>query len=203
MNTDQTDSAGKTPAFSSLGFAPRDQPFGYEQQPDVYVSPPASPHVPQAGRPNVERGEAVQEQYGGDVPNTNRLPPGSPGNAAPAVSPIENQQVPVQTIHPNTVGQNNPTARGHDIVSPLSTGNSLFGGFPQDSANSTPDLRRDRFSRQADQGRFDDVPTQPYYTAPTPSNDYHQFLQTIHHPKGTSVRSGKGIQILPPFECIG
>ncbi|KAF2470715.1 uncharacterized protein BDR25DRAFT_261867 [Lindgomyces ingoldianus] len=111
--------------------------------------------------------------------------------SAPAGASAQGRRVSIQTIPRVPVGAKSPIQSPSissigSIGSPPNTGDPLFGGFPKDSAGSTPDLRRERFS-------------------PQDGGDYQQYLHspdTERLRKGApSLRSAYENDFHPTVEC--
>jgi hypothetical protein len=97
-----------------------------------------------------------------------------------------------------------PSIRSPALTSPPNTGDPFLGGFPHHSADSTPDLRRERFSPKHDSGEYESFRQgglkHPGGSSTSLNNDYQHFLNAS---KGSapSVKSGYQTNFRPVHEC--
>ena len=189
-NSDLSDTGNIPPALPSLGFSSQDHGIVFgATHPDV--SPPTSP--PQSFKPAyarlhsdataVERStpstlHEVDEEE--DIADSFRRGTGNGLGIASQASPTGRPSV--QTI-PRivSIGAARSPVNSPDGLNTPQTGDPLYGGFPQDSASSTPDLRRERFSPR-DSGRgYNEFGTRGALRSQASLetiDDYQQYLQS-------------------------
>ena len=203
MNDDAADApsgtAKNTPALPSLGFNTSSSSLGFTP---VTVSPPLSPRRPGYTRLGsdataIERSPppTVVEEEEGDITDSfsHQSARGLGIENTSPKPPAPSRRVSVQTIPRRPIPS---SIRSTSIKSPdLSAPNTgdLLGTFPHRSAESTPDLRRDRFSPQVDSGEYDtyrkDGPKQARASNTSLNNDYQQFLQNASRSSAHSIKS--------------
>ncbi|KAF2267300.1 hypothetical protein CC78DRAFT_87220 [Lojkania enalia] len=212
-----------THALPSPGFSPRSRSFGFSTV-NPYVSPPSSPpksisrpgyeriqsDATAAGRRNEYANVLHEEDEEDSISDTfsrrsgSGLGIGSPGASQYAAS----KRVSIQTIPRVPVGaMKSPSIRSPSFtLSPPGTGDPLMGGFPRDSAGSTPDLRRERLSPKEDTGGYKESGRGVLKKSrSSESGDYQRFIheadtQRLH--KGSpSIKSAYEVDFRPNQEC--
>ncbi|KAF2017000.1 hypothetical protein BU24DRAFT_141896 [Aaosphaeria arxii CBS 175.79] len=217
--------ANNTPALPSLGFGRHSHSIGFELPP--YVSPPTSPRRPGYSRiasdtTAVDRGtpSIVHEEDEGDIADSYvQVRRGTTGlgiaNESTQSSAVNSRRVSVHSLSRVPVGSRrasiNPiTSRTPDTLSPPNTGDPLFGGFPRDSPETTPDLRRERFSpRDTPGGSYEEFRTSRsslHARGLSGGNeDYQQYLHDQDtdrlNPGAPSIRSAYDKNFRPREEC--
>lgn len=214
--SDTTTAANHTPALPTLGFSPQSHSLGFSAFSPT--SPPTSPRRPGYSRllsdtTAVDTPPTLHEEDEDDEDRTGSFTSSQRGNtglgiAGPASIPI--RRVSVQTIPRVPVGIRSPQVKSPEIFSPPNTGDPFLGGFPQDSAASTPDLSRERFSPHD----TPDVGGQGYRRGTvrggrrTDTEDYQAFLQSAGTDRGGlrskgahSIKSAYENDFRPTQEC--
>lgn len=143
-----------TPALPTLGFSSQSHSLGFSAFSPS--SPPTSPRRTQYSRllsdtTLVERSTpaTVHEEDEGDGETTRSFASSQKGSAGLGIAgptSLPSRRASVQTIPRVPVGIRSPRVKSPEPFSPPNTGDPFLGGFPQDSAASTPDLSRERFS---------------------------------------------------------
>ncbi|KAH7117056.1 hypothetical protein B0J11DRAFT_108280 [Dendryphion nanum] len=140
-------------SLPTLGFSPQSHSLGFNAFP--HVSPPTSPRRPGYSRllsdtTAVERSTPPtvheEDEGDGDATDNSGSSRKSAGLGIASPTTVPTRRVSVQSIRRIPVGVRSPSVKSPEIFSPPNTGDPFLGGFPQDSAASTPDLTRDRFS---------------------------------------------------------
>lgn len=191
--------ANNTPALPTLGFSPQSHSLGFSAFSPT--SPPTSPRRPGYSRllsdtTAVERNTppTVLEEDEGDGERSGSSTASQQGNAGLGIAgpptSLPARRVSVQTIPRVPVGIRSPSVNSPGLFSPPNTGDPFLGGFPQDSAASTPDLSRERFSP----GDTPDVGGQGFRRGGrrNESDDYQAFMQSAGSDR-SGIRS-KGAQ---------
>ncbi|KAF2711947.1 hypothetical protein K504DRAFT_372170 [Pleomassaria siparia CBS 279.74] len=154
-NSPDPGSANTTPALPTLGFSSFSNSLGLGARPNV--SPPSSPPLRSrpgysklpSDTPGVERNtpETLVEEDEVDIGGSFAQQTGSGLRVAKsAFSSVPKRSVLIQTIPRVPLGAKSPSLYSASTLSPPNTGDPFLSGFPKDSAASTPDLRRERFS---------------------------------------------------------
>ena len=188
-----------TPALPSLGFDNTTSALGFTP---IAVSPPLSPRFSRPGYTRleseataVERGTpptVVEEEEEDIADSSSRRSTSGLGLAnQSSQAPAPSRRVSVQSIprRPIPSSVRSPSIRS-PALSPPNTGDPFLGGFPQHSAESTPDLRRERFSPKHDGAQFESYRQGGLKhtggSSASLENDYQQFLQAskggVHSP---------------------
>ncbi|KAF2792545.1 hypothetical protein K505DRAFT_307491 [Melanomma pulvis-pyrius CBS 109.77] len=217
-SSDPSETADNTPALPSLGFSSFSQSLGLGAHPNV--SPPSSP--PPRSRPGYSRlqsdtsgvgrnaPETLVEEDEGDIADSfGKHASSGLGIATPASPPAPRRKVSIQTIPRVPIGVKSPTLYSAATLSPPGTGDPFLGGFPKDSASSTPDLRRERFSPSDDRGDYEQfrrgVLKHTNNNETLRSPDYLHYLHssdTDRLRKGApSIRSAYENEFRPNQEC--
>ncbi|KAF1977765.1 hypothetical protein BU23DRAFT_550442 [Bimuria novae-zelandiae CBS 107.79] len=199
-----------TPALPSLGFDTTSSSLGFTP---VTVSPPLSPRRPGYTRlgSDATAGDrsppptVVEEEE--DIPdNLSRRSTGLGIASLPPQSPAPGRRVSVQTIPRRPVASSlrSPSITSPDISTP-NTGESFIGRFPHQSAESTPDLRRERFSPKPDAGEYETYRQGGLKHSGgsngSLNNDYQQFLHQASKSSAPSVKSAYQTNFHPVHEC--
>lgn len=219
-SSDLSDTSNNTPALPALGFTPDSYAFEFNAHPTV--SPPSSP--PRSSRPGYSRIQSdataverntpstVLEEDEGDIADSFRARSGSGlGIASPASPPTSSRRVSIQTIPRIPVGAKSPPVKSPATSSPPNTGDPLMGGFPLDSAGSTPDLRRERFSPRDHGGDYEEFRRgvlkngRKSEASLRSIDEYQQYLHSSDterlRKRGTSIKSAYETDFRPNQEC--
>ncbi|KAL5398848.1 hypothetical protein PMIN03_001855 [Paraphaeosphaeria minitans] len=199
-----------TPALPSLGFDNTSSSLGFTP---IGSSPPLSARFSRPGYTRLASDATavgtsptvVEEDEGDFADSFSHISTGGLGiENTPAQKPVPNRRVSVQSISRRPVGSvRSPSIKIPALTSPPSTGDPFLGGFPR-SDDSTPDLRRERFSPKHDGGGFESFrPGDLHHTGGSNTslnNDYQQYL---HASKGgaPSVTSAYQTNFHPVHEC--
>lgn len=181
-----------TPALPSLGFDSSSSSLGFKS---IAVSPPLSPRFSRPGYARlgndataVDRGTppTVVEENEEDAPDsfgrqsTSGLGIADPPSRAAAV-PARRASVQSIPRRPMISRVRSPSIKSPPLTSPPDTGDPFLSGFPPKSAESTPDLRRERFSPKHEGGEYESfkqgVPEHIRGSSTSLNNDYQRFLQ--------------------------
>lgn len=198
MNEDAETS--NTPALPSLGFDTASSSLGFIP---LTASPPLSPRRPGYTRLGsdataVERSPpppVVEEEDEEDVAYSfSRQAASGLGIANTSSQPrAPSRRVSTQTIPRRPVPSSirSVSIRSPDVSAPNTA--ELLGGFQHRSAESTPDLRRERFSPKADAGDYETYRRGGLKHArgsnSSLNDDYQQFLQHASKSSAPSVKS--------------
>lgn len=221
--------ANNTPALPTLGFSPSSHSLGFN--PISQVSPPSSPPLRsrpgyarlQSDAPATERNTpstVLEEDEEEDIADsfrrrtTSGLGIASPASPTPGTGrPASSRRVSIQTIprRPVPAGAKSPPVKSAGTASTPGTGDPFLGGFPHSSAESTPDLRRERFSPRDDVGDYEEFRRGVLKNAnagrssSSLNNDYQQYLHssdTERLRKGApSIKSAYETGFRPNHEC--
>ena len=215
-----SESSDNTPAMPALSF--RDDSPSLGTLTHVSPSPPTSPP---ASRPAFARYQSHATAVENSTPNTivedeeddiadSFQPRSGRGNgssnglgiAAAGVAPQTARRVSIQTIPMTSVGRGPkcpPTKRSPPVFSPPGSADPFFGAFPTDSAEDTPDLRRERSS--PDIGTFEDFGRTVLKNKSNASiNDYENYLHTSDQERlrgAPSFKSAYENDFHPTHEC--
>jgi hypothetical protein len=198
-SSDLSDTGTIPPALPSLGFSSQNHGLGFGAT-HADVSPPTSPpqsFKPVYSRPHsdatvVERStpstlHEVDEEE--DIADSFRRGTGNGlGIASQTTLPGRPS---VQTI-PRivSIGAARSPINSPDGLNTPQTGDPLYGGFPQDSAGSTPDLRRERFSPR-DSGRgYNEFGTRGALRSQASLENVDDYQQYLHSSDRDALRGG-------------
>ena len=205
MNEDATadppSETSNTPALPSLGFSTASSSLGFIP---LAVSPPLSPRRPGYMRlgsdataverspppPLVEEeGEDEDVAYSLNQQSTSGLGIANATSQPRAISRrVSTQTIPRRPVPSST---RSVSIRSPDVSGP-NTGES-FGGFQQRSAESTPDLRRERLSPKTDAGDYESYRRGGLKhvggSNTSLNDDYQHFLQQASKSSAPSLKS--------------
>ncbi|KAF2447243.1 hypothetical protein P171DRAFT_430154 [Karstenula rhodostoma CBS 690.94] len=198
-----------TPVLLPLGFDSTSSSLGFTP---IASSPPQSPRFSRPGYTRLASDATavgtpptvVEEEDEESADSFSRRSTSGLGiENTPAQNPAPSRRVSVQSIPRRPVGSvRSPSIKSPALTSPPNTGDLFLGGFPR-SAESTPDLRRERISPKHD-GEYESFrPGGLNHTGgsnTSVNNDYEQFLQAS---KGgaPSIKSAYQTNFRPVHEC--
>lgn len=200
-----------TPALPSLDFDNTSSSLGFTP---IASSPPLSPRFSRPGYTRLASDATavgttptvVEEEEEEDVADSfsRRSTSGLGIENTSAQKPALDRTLSVQSIPRRPVGSvQSPSIKSPALTSTPNTGDPFLGGFPR-SAESTPDLRRERFSPKNDGGEYESFrPDDLHHTGGSNislNNDYQQFWHTS---KGgaPSIKSAYHTNFHPAHEC--
>jgi hypothetical protein len=203
---DLSESSDNTPALPSLGFS-NSHTIGL---PSPSASRPTFARF-QSDSTAVDRNtpSTVHEEDEGDIADSFQRERGSGlGIASPGTSPQTAKRVSIQTIPRRAVGPGpkSPPTKSPGTFSPPGSADPYFGGFHRGSAESTPDLRRERVS--PDVGTYE--PFQPGILknakqSSTSVNEYEAYLHSSDTDRlkrgAPSIKSAYESDFHPVHEC--
>ncbi|KAF1944188.1 hypothetical protein EJ02DRAFT_341468 [Clathrospora elynae] len=199
---DLSGSDDTTPALPTLDFSNNSHTLGL-----TYISPRTSPP---ASRPNyarfhsdataVERNtpstvhEEDEDEDDNSADNFRQPHLSGLGIAAPGESPQSARRVSIQTIPRRAVGPGpkSPPTKSSGALSPLGPAEPFSGGFPNDSANNTPDLRRERSS--PDVGTFEDLQRGILKNGNKSSTSVDEYEHYLHNAETERLRTAPSIK---------
>ncbi|KAF2639167.1 hypothetical protein P280DRAFT_519366 [Massarina eburnea CBS 473.64] len=181
--------------------------FGFNASP---VSPPSSPQLSRPGytRLQSDTPSTVLEEDEGDI--ADGFAGGRPSSLPPAPIRRVSTQTSRRPLHmrASSLAQSlsSPSTQSPQTLSPPNTGDPFLGGFPRESAESTPDLRRDRFSPRIDGGGFEEFRRAGFKKSSTSLNDdYQQYIHSTHTHRlrkgAPSIKSAYETAFRPTQEC--
>ncbi|KAF2866210.1 hypothetical protein BDV95DRAFT_215611 [Massariosphaeria phaeospora] len=202
-SSDASDIANRTPALPSLGFSSSSHALNFNAH--RATSPPLTSPRSRPGYTRLQSDIAaverntpetlVEEDEEEDIADSLRSG-GGLRIATPASPPPQSRRVSIQTIPRVPVGARgssirSPSIRSPSILNTPDTGDSLLGGFPKDSAGSTPDLHRERFSPhgEGDYEHFRRSAPKHARSNSSPRDDYNRYLSS---PDTDKLRKGAG-----------
>lgn len=191
QSPDQSDTA-TTPALPSPGFSPGSHALRLNLI--SHAPPPTSPPTARPGYSRLHSNATANDKHTpptvaedddeGDIAASfrRRSTSGLGIAATPTSPPGSSRRVSIQTVprRPVPVGGRSPV-KSPNALSPPGTGDPLLGGFPKDSPENTPDLRRERCSPRDDGGDYESFRRSGLKHARTSStslNDYQQYLDS-------------------------
>ncbi|KAI4639209.1 hypothetical protein J4E93_009387 [Alternaria ventricosa] len=197
-SSDLSESSDNTPALPSLGFSSNSHTLG------LTTPPPARPHYARlqsdttaVGRntPSIVQEEDEEE----DIADSFQR--GKDSGLGIATSPVATTQtarrVSIQPIPRRAVGPGpkSPPTKSPAAFSPLGSADPYFGGFPKSSNESTPDLRRDRFSPDVgraspDVGTYEEFRHGILKNAKQSNSSINEYETYIHSADTDGLRGG-------------
>ncbi|KAI4702408.1 hypothetical protein J4E81_002771 [Alternaria sp. BMP 2799] len=197
-SSDLSESSDNTPALPSLGFSSNSHTLG------LTTPPPARPHYARlqsdttaVGRntPSIVQEEDEEEDIADGFQR------GKDNGLGIATSPVATTQtarrVSIQPIPRRAVGPGpkSPPTKSPGAFSPLGSADPYFGGFPKSSNESTPDLRRDRFSPDVgraspDVGTYEEFRHGILKNAKQSNSSINEYETYIHSADTDGLRGG-------------
>ncbi|KAI4625842.1 hypothetical protein J4E80_002975 [Alternaria sp. BMP 0032] len=197
-SSDLSESSDNTPALPSLGFSSNSHTLG------LTTPPPARPHYARlqsdttaVGRntPSIVQEEDEEEDIADGFQR------GKDSGLGIATSPVATTQtarrVSIQPIprRADGPGPKSPPTKSPGAFSPLGSADPYFGGFPKSSNESTPDLRRDRFSPDVgraspDVGTYEEFRHGILKNAKQSNSSINEYETYIHAADTDGLRGG-------------
>lgn len=200
-SSDLSESFESTPALPSLGFSNNSHSLGL-------ASPPAA-------RPNYVRYQSDTTAVGRNTPSIvqeedeeeeeeiadgfQRGKESGLGIAASSAVPQTARRVSIQPIPRRAVGPGpkSPPTKSPGTFSPATPGDQYFGNFLKSSTESTPDLRRDRFSPEVgraspDVGSYEEFRHGILKNAKQSNTSVNDFENYIHASDTEGLRASGG-----------
>ncbi|CAN9431250.1 unnamed protein product [Alternaria alternata] len=196
-SSDLSESSDNTPALPSLGFSNNSHTLG------LTTPPPARPNYARhqsdtaaVGRntpsivPEEDEEEDISENFrrGKDT----GLGIAQSGATTQTARRVSIQPIPRRAVGP---GPKSPPTKTSGTFSPPGSADPYFGGFPKSSNESTPDLRRDRFSPDVgraspDVGTYEDFRHGILKNAKQSSTSVNDYETYIHASDTEGLRGG-------------
>jgi hypothetical protein len=196
-SSDLSESADNTPALPSLGFSNSSHTLG------LTTPPPARPHYARlqsdttaVGRntPSIVQEEDEEEDISDSFQRgkDNGLGIATSGATTQTARRVSIQPIPRRAVGP---GPKSPPTKSPGAFSPLGSADPYFGGFPKSSNESTPDLRRDRFSPDVgraspDVGTYEDFRHGILKNAKQSNTSVDEYETYIHSSDTDRLRGG-------------
>jgi hypothetical protein len=196
-SSDLSESADNTPALPSLGFSNSSHTLG------LTTPPPARPHYARlqsdttaVGRntPSIVQEEDEEEDISDSFQRgkDNGLGIATSGATTQTARRVSIQPIPRRAVGP---GPKSPPTKSPGAFSPLGSADPYFGSFPKSSNESTPDLRRDRFSPDVgraspDVGTYEDFRHGILKNAKQSNTSVDEYETYIHSSDTNGLRGG-------------
>ncbi|KAF1831557.1 hypothetical protein BDW02DRAFT_600681 [Decorospora gaudefroyi] len=205
--SDLSESSDNTPALPSLGFSNNSHSLGLTS-PSASRSNYARFHSDTTAIDRTTPSTVHEEDEEGDIADSlQRERDNGLGIATPGVTAQSARRVSIQTIPRRSVGAGpkSPPTKSPGAFSPPGSADPFFGGFPKSSAESTPDLRRERAS--PDVGNYGDLRhgiLKNGKQSSTSVNEYETYLHSSDTDRlrgAPSIKSAYENDFRPIHEC--
>ena len=197
-SSDLSESSDNTPALLSLGFSNNYHSLGLASPPSArpnYVRYQSDTTAVDRNTPSIVQEEDEEET----ADNFQGGKDSGLGIAASSAAPQTARRVSIQPIPRRAVGPGpkSPPTKSPGTFSPATPGDQYFGNFPKSSTESTPDLRRDRFSPEVgraspDIGSYEEFRHGILKNAKQSNTSVNDFENYIHISDTEGLRASGG-----------